>query len=71
MKHKLRFCQVEFLQGLATLIPPPHKNLTRYFGVFGSAHRHRAAVVGIGREPTACSKRPYPRRALLGPQPSP
>ena len=51
-RRELRFGQVEFLQKLAILIPPPHKNLTRYFGVFAPAHRHRAAVVAIGREPT-------------------
>ena len=50
-RRELRFGQVEFLQKLAILIPPPHKNLIRYFGVFGPAHRNRAAVVGMGRAP--------------------
>ena len=35
------------------MIPPPHNNLTRYVGVFGPAHRHRAAVVEIGCQPAA------------------
>ena len=52
-RRELRFGQVEFLQKLAILIPPPHKNLTRYFGVFAPAHRCRADVVAIGRETAA------------------
>jgi len=52
-RRELRFGQVELLQKLAILIPPPHKNLTRYFGVFAPAHRYRADVVAIGREPAA------------------
>ncbi|MCP4449181.1 MAG: hypothetical protein GY811_28195 [Myxococcales bacterium] len=48
-RRELRFGQVEFLQKLAILIPPPHKNLTRYFGVFAPTHRYRANVVAIGR----------------------
>ncbi len=72
-RRELRFGQVEFLQKLAILIPPPHKNLTRYFGVFGPAHQHRAAVVAIGRAspaPTSSSTvedtaPPLPRKATL------
>ena len=57
-RRELRFGQVEFLQKLAILIPPPHKNLTRYFGVFAPAHRYRADVVAMGREPAALDQEP-------------
>ncbi len=75
-RRELRFGQVELLQKLAILIPPPHKNLTRYFGVFGPAHRSRAAVVGLGRSRSEAApslqastdadadKRPARKRAL-------
>jgi hypothetical protein len=36
------------LRRLATLIPPPWKNLTRYHGVFGPAHRWRRDIVLAG-----------------------
>lgn len=57
-RRELRFGQVEFLQKLAIVIPPPHKNLTRYFGVFAPAHRFRADVVAIGREPDVIDQEP-------------
>jgi hypothetical protein len=47
---QLKFTQLQLLQKLAILIPPPRKNLTRYFGVFAPAHRFRKDVVAIGRE---------------------
>jgi len=62
-RRELRFGQVELLQKLAILIPPPHKNLTRYFGVFAPAHRYRANVVAIGRTPEeTASPEPKPVR---------
>lgn len=57
-RKELRFGQLQLLQKLAILIPPPHKNLTRYFGVFAPGHRHRAAVVGMGRQPCALGQEP-------------
>jgi hypothetical protein len=57
-RSELRFGQVQLLQKLAILIPPPRKNLTRYFGVFAPAHRYRADVVAIGRDPAALDKAP-------------
>jgi len=44
-RSQLTFTPVELLTKLAILIPPPRKNLTRYYGLFGPAHRHRSAVV--------------------------
>ncbi|MCP4444083.1 MAG: hypothetical protein GY811_01895, partial [Myxococcales bacterium] len=57
-RRELRFGQVELLQKLAILFPPPHKNLTRYFGVFAPAHRFRVDVVAMGREPGAPDQEP-------------
>ena len=44
-RAELTFTPVDFLRRLATLIPPPHRHLTRYHGVFGPHHHLRAAVV--------------------------
>jgi hypothetical protein len=41
----ITFEPVELLRRLATLIPPPWKNLTRYHGIFGPAHHARALIV--------------------------
>ncbi|MCB0359603.1 MAG: transposase, partial [Bdellovibrionales bacterium] len=30
---------VQFLRRLAWLIPPPHLNMIRYYGVFGATHK--------------------------------
>jgi len=65
-RRELRFGQVELLQKLAILIPPPHKNLTRYFGVFAPAHRYRADVVAMGREPAALDQEPASADADAG-----
>ena len=44
-RAELTFTPVDFLRRLATLIPPPHRHLTRYHGVFAPHHHLRAAVV--------------------------
>jgi hypothetical protein len=64
-RTQLRFGEIEFLHKLAILIPPPQKNLTRYFGVFAPNHHCRESVVGIGREDELPAQpaedRPHPR----------
>ncbi len=50
-RTQLTFTPRELLRRLATLIPPPRKNLTRYHGVFAPAHPFRSAVVPAGRAP--------------------
>jgi hypothetical protein len=47
-RTQLTFAPVELVRKLAVLIPPPRKNLTRYFGVFAPAHRYRSAIVPAG-----------------------
>ena len=44
-RSHLRFSTEGFIRRLATLIPPPQKNLTRYFGVFAPAHPLRPHIV--------------------------
>lgn len=65
-RTQLRFAPLDFLRRLATLIPPPRKNLTRYHGVFAPNHHLRTGVVAYGRtdkhaSPT-CPRRPARRR---------
>jgi len=43
---ELRFMPTEFLRRLASLIPPPRQNLTRYHGVFAPRSRLRALAPG-------------------------
>ena len=57
-RRELRFGQAELLQKLAILILPPHKNLTRYFGVFAPAHRYRSEVVALGRDTSTLDQEP-------------
>jgi hypothetical protein len=49
-RTQLRFGETEFLHKLAILIPPPQKNLIRYFGVFAPNHHCHQSAVRIGRE---------------------
>ena len=44
-RTRLTFAPIELLRKLATLIPPPKKNLTRYHGVFAPAHHLRKLIV--------------------------
>ena len=65
----LKLSQVELLQKLAILMPPPWKNLTRYHGVFAPNHQLRGDVVNVGRpttptEEASDSSNPKPPRAL-------
>lgn len=39
------FTQRAFVENLASLVPPPWFNLTRYYGVFASAHVWREFIV--------------------------
>ena len=41
----LKFSPMELIEKLASIIPPPWKNLIRYFGFFASNSKIRAAVV--------------------------
>ena len=36
---------LDFISRLASLVPPPWQNLTRYYGVFATASKHRAQVM--------------------------
>ena len=45
----LVFTQRDFVEKLASLVPPPWFNLTRYYGVFASAHVWREFIVPMGR----------------------
>ena len=36
---------LDFLSRLAALVPPPRQNLTRYYGVFATANKHRSRVM--------------------------
>jgi hypothetical protein len=59
----------ELLRRLATLIPPPYKNLTRYHGVFAPNHRLRSDIVGADffadadDNPGICDEQTEPVRA--------
>ena len=44
-RTSLSFSPRELLRRLATLIPPPRRNLTRYHGLFAPNHHLRAAIV--------------------------
>ncbi|MBL4866439.1 MAG: transposase [Pseudomonadales bacterium] len=36
---------LDFISRLASLVPPPWQNLTRYYGVFATASKHRSRVM--------------------------
>jgi hypothetical protein len=42
---------LDFISRLASLVPPPWQNLTRYYGVFATASKHRAQVMLTPSEP--------------------
>ena len=49
------FTQRDFVEKLASLVPPPWFNLTRYYGVCASAHVWREFIVPMGkREKRLC-----------------
>jgi len=41
----LLYTPMEFLEKLASLVPPPRAHLTRYFGILGPHDKHRSDVV--------------------------
>jgi hypothetical protein len=43
------FEPLDFIARLASLVPPPRVNLTRYHGVFSAHHRLRAQIVPSAR----------------------
>ncbi len=43
---ELQFSQAALVERLASLVPPPWKNLVRYYGVFSPGHRWRSRIVG-------------------------
>lgn len=54
----------EFLERLVALVPPPRKNMVRYYGVFGSNSKLRKSLVSLlpqkepEKAPTAASDKP-------------
>jgi len=46
----LRFTQTEFIEKIMAPIPPPRKNLIRFFGVFGPHHGYREEVTDMIRK---------------------
>lgn len=42
-----------FLARLAALVPPPHFNVTRYYGIFANRHAHRKAALAPERPASA------------------
>jgi hypothetical protein len=73
----IAFEPAELLRTLATLIPPPWKNLTRYHGVFAPAHHARADIVPAPRSgqgtagPRRCARQRCRRAPAAGLEPHP
>jgi len=66
-RTRLTFAPIELLRKLATLIPPPKKNLTRYHGVFAPAHHLRKLIVAgtTSQQSSQKTTRRLPWAALL------
>ncbi|MFN8371245.1 MAG: transposase, partial [Bacteriovoracaceae bacterium] len=43
----LRFTPTEFIEKIIAIIPPPRRNLIRFFGVFGPHHRYREEITNM------------------------
>ncbi len=45
----LQFTTEQFIKRVIAMIPPPRKNLIRYFGVFGARHKKREVITAMAQ----------------------